>query len=156
VRYTSASKTDHLYTEISADNNIYVNDKRNCILRKTRAIKVCSARIAADISGRSYALCRYSKTKSLPNPQRVRVYCYIKILRWNENTMYRKLVRRACLRFRELPLKFYFYRISPFASRRFSILWRKRYIYIYIYIYSNVIFFLIFFVSIFYINYLFY
>jgi len=81
VRYTSASKTDHLYTEISADNNIYVNDKRNCILRKTRAIKVCSARIAADISNRSCALCRYSKTKSLPNPQRVRVYCYIKILR---------------------------------------------------------------------------
>lgn len=76
----ATSKTDHLRSGMPTDNNITRTIKgRNCILRKTRAIKVCSARTGTDIPGRRCALLRYSRTKSLPNPPRVRVPASIRI-----------------------------------------------------------------------------
>lgn len=61
---------------------------RNCILRKTRAIKVCSARTGADIQVvAARSLLRYSRGKSLPNPLRVHVpasgilYRYVRVKR---------------------------------------------------------------------------
>lgn len=66
--------------DLPTDNNITRTIKgRNCILRKTRAIKVCSARTSVDIPGRRRVLLRYSRTKSLPNPSRVRVPASIRI-----------------------------------------------------------------------------
>lgn len=83
------SKTDHL----PADNNITRTIKgRDCVLRKTRVIKVCSARTGADIPGRRYATLRYSRTKSLPNPPCVRVPASIRIYVYRYVRIKRKYV----------------------------------------------------------------
>lgn len=69
--YKSRIRRGYLRTRITADNNIYANDKRAELHSAQDEGNKSVQRTGADIPGRRRALLRYSRTKSLPNSLRV-------------------------------------------------------------------------------------
>lgn len=137
AKYTSASKMDRLHTRISADNNIYANDKR---------AKLHSAQDAGnksvqrpDIPGRRRALCL-----NIVERNHCQIRCafvlqlvYIVTSRWNENTEHRKTgnsdvgrMRKICVPgVQGITIKILFLTDNIFLrlkTRKISIPWRKR------------------------------